>query len=31
MITITDRAKQELDGYFEGKTPGTLRVYASAG
>ena len=31
MITVTESAKKELDSYFEGKNPGTIRVYLSSG
>ncbi len=32
MITVTDSARKELDAYFDGKKPGTIRVYlASSG
>ena len=31
MITISERAKQELDAYFQDKTPAAIRVYMSAG
>ncbi len=31
MIKMTTRAKEEFDSYFDGKTPGTIRIYFAAG
>lgn len=31
MITITDAAKKELDAYFNGNTPSSIRVFLAAG
>ncbi len=31
MLTLTDKAKQELDTHFAGKEVGTIRVYLSSG
>lgn len=31
MITVTDSAKKELDAYFEGNPPSSIRVFLSGG
>ena len=31
MITVTDSAKKELDTYFDGNTPSSIRVFLSGG
>lgn len=31
MISMTDPAKKELDAYFSGNTPATIRVFMAAG
>ena len=31
MITITDSAKKELDAYFDGNPPGSIRVFLAGG
>lgn len=31
MITVTDSAKQELDAYFDGKKPDSIRVFLASG
>lgn len=31
MFTVTDGAKQELDGFFSGKEKSPVRVYMAAG
>jgi Fe-S cluster assembly iron-binding protein IscA len=31
MISMTDTAKKELDAYFEGNTPDSIRVFLSGG
>jgi Fe-S cluster assembly iron-binding protein IscA len=31
MITVTDSAKKELDAYFEGNPPQSIRVFLSGG
>ena len=31
MITVTDTAKKELDAYFSGDKPDSIRVFLAAG
>jgi hypothetical protein len=31
MITVTDSAKKELDVYFNGVAPGSIRVFLASG
>ncbi len=31
MVEVTERARKELDAYFDGKDPGTIRVYLASG
>ncbi len=31
MVTLTDKAKQELDAYFADKDAGSIRIYLSSG
>lgn len=31
MITVTDSAKKELDAYFDGNTPDSIRVFLASG
>lgn len=31
MITVSDSAKKELDAYFEGNPPGSIRVFLAGG
>lgn len=31
MITVTDTAKKELDAYFNGNVPSSIRVFLSSG
>lgn len=31
MVTVTEQAGKELNAYFEGKNPGTIRVYLASG
>jgi Fe-S cluster assembly iron-binding protein IscA len=31
MITVTDAAKKELDAYFAGNTPSSIRVFLAPG
>lgn len=31
MITVTDSAKKELDAYFKGSAPSSIRVFLAAG
>lgn len=31
MITVTDSAKKELDAYFDGNPPSSIRIFLSGG
>ena len=31
MVEVTERAQKELDAYFDGKKPGSIRVYLASG
>ncbi len=31
MLTVTEKAQQELDAYFDGKDVGTIRIHLASG